>query len=198
MQHLIKQPTYGIRPANQTDLPNLLTLIHQKAAFDGCPSSVTATPEKLKNTLFSAQPMAYILLAEAHFDTDSNNSNRSGNSNSSGSSNNSPIGFASYHFTYSTFLAQPSLWLDDIFVESTYRNQGIGTQIIEQLCQIAQRHGCGRIDWTVNVNNAAGIRFYQRMGARLKKEVHLCRLTSDAITDATTDAVTQRLSQNAS
>lgn len=155
--------TYRIRPANLADLSNLLTLIHHKAAFDGCPNSVTATPEKLRNTLFSAQPIAHILLVE----TDS--------------SNDSPVGFASYHFTYSTFLAQPNIWLDDIFVESTHRNRAIGTQLIEQLCQTAQRHGCGRIDWTVNVNNAAGIRFYQRMGARLKKEVHLCRLTSDAI-----------------
>lgn len=116
--------------------------------------------------------MAHILIAETRNPDDS------------------PIGFASYHFTYSTFLAQPSIWLDDIFVESTYRNQAIGTQLIEQLCQIAQHRGCGRIDWTVNINNDAGIRFYQRMGARLKTEVHLCRLTSDAIT--------QRLSQNVS
>ena len=106
--------------------------------------------------------MAYILLAE----TDK--------------AHESPVGYASYHFTYSTFLAQPSIWLDDIFVESTHRNQAIGTQLIEQLCQISQHRGCGRIDWTVDVNNAAGIRFYERMGARLKKEVYLCRLTSDA------------------
>ena len=154
---------YPIRTASPADLSNLLALIHHKAAFDGCPNSVTATREKLQNTLFSSQPMAYVLLAETN-DSDS-----------------SPIGFASYHFTYSTFLAQPSIWLDDIFVESAHRNQAIGRQLIEQLCQIAHRRGCGRIDWTVDVNNAAGIRFYERMGAQLRKEVHLCRLTAEAI-----------------
>ena len=155
--------TYQIRAANAADLSDLTALIHHKAAFDGCPEKVTATREKLQNTLFSTQPMAHVLLAE-----DSN-------------SDISPVGFASYHFTYSTFLAQPSIWLDDIFIESAHRNQSIGTQLIKQLCQIARQHGCDRIDWTVNVNNAAGIRFYQRMGARLKKEVYLCRLTSEAI-----------------
>lgn len=151
---------YHIRPANQTDLQSILALIHRKAAFDNCPDSITATQDKLQNTLFSAQPMAYILLAEI---------------------DNSPIGFASYYFTYSSFLAQPGIWLDDIFIESDRRNQTIGTQLIQQLCQIAHRHGCGRIDWTVNVKNSAGIRFYERIGATLKKEVHLCRLSSEAI-----------------
>lgn len=153
--------TYHIRAANQKDLSNILTLIHHKASFDGCPNSVTATNDKLKSTLFCPRPLAHILLVE------------------SDNPDEPPVGFASYHFTYSTFLAQPSIWLDDIFVESAHRNQSIGTQIVEQLCQIALRHNCGRIDWTVDVNNTAGIRFYQRMGAKLQTEVHLCRLTSD-------------------
>ena len=164
---------YRIRTANLADLSDLLALINRKAAFDGCPNSVTATREKLQNTLFSAPPMAYVLLAE---DNDFSSS---------------PIGFASYHFTYSTFLAQPSIWLDDIFVESAHRNRAIGKQLIEQLCQIAHHRGCGRIDWTVDINNAAGIRFYERMGARLRKEVHLCRLTAEAIAQRMPATVSQ-------
>ena len=155
--------SYYIRSARREDLSNILTLIHHKAAFDGCPNGVTATYEKLESTLFSDRPMAHILIVE----TDRPDK--------------PPVGFASYHFTYSTFLAQPGIWLDDIFIERDYRNQSIGTQLIERLCQIAHQHHCGRIDWTVDVNNAAGIRFYQRMGARLKTEVHLCRLDAEAI-----------------
>jgi GNAT superfamily N-acetyltransferase len=153
---------YHLRSANLSDLQNLLALIHAKAEFDGCPSAVTATAEKLKQTLFASQPIAYILLAEAE-------------------SENLPIGFASYHFTYSTFLAQPSIWLDDLFVKSEHRNRAIGTQFIRQLCHIAHRQGCGRLDWTVNINNHSGIRFYQRMGGELQTEVQLCRLNSEAI-----------------
>ena len=161
--------TYCIRLAESADLSHLLTLIHRKAAFDGCSNSVTATTQKLKDTLFSASPLAYILLAQS-------------------SGHKLPIGFASYHFTYSTFLAQPSIWLDDIFIESTYRNQGIGTQFIQQLCQIALQHNCGRIDWTVDASNQTGIRFYQKIGAKLKPEVHLCRLDSNAISSRAKDS----------
>ncbi|NJM99495.1 MAG: GNAT family N-acetyltransferase [Phormidesmis sp. RL_2_1] len=153
---------HHIRPAEASDIPHLLSLIHQKAEFDGCPNAVTATAEKLSRTMFSPQPMAHVLLAEVKPAL-------------------SPIGFASYHFTYSTFRAQPSLWLDDLFIQSAYRNQAIGTRLMCQLCAIAYDHGCGRIDWTVNIQNHAGIRFYQRIGGKLQTQVHLCRLTAEAI-----------------
>jgi len=153
-----------IRPAIATDIPHLLSLIHQKAAFDGCPQAVKATAQKLETTLFSSTPLAHVLLVETPTQ-----------------SNTALIGFASYHFTYSTFLAQPSLWLDDLFLQSEYRSQGIGTQLIQTLCQVAHQHHCGRIDWTVDVDNAAGIRFYQRVGGQLQTQVHLCRLNQSSI-----------------
>ena len=165
---------YSIHPAVPADLQHLLQLIHLKAEFDGCPNAVTATADKLNNTLFTPQPMAHVLLAKTQSDTHSKEQNK-------GPSGPMPIGFASYHFTYSTFLAQPSLWLDDLFVMRDYRNQAIGARLIQQLCEIAERHGCGRIDWTVNIHNNAGIRFYERMGARLQTQVHLCRLNQEAI-----------------
>ncbi len=164
-----------IRTATATDLPDLLDLLQLKAEFDGCPEALKATPERLKATLFGKRPMAYILLAEPSAD----DSLQLATSQPSG-----PAGFASYHFTYSTFLARPSLWLDDLFIKEAYRNQAMGTQLMRSLCQIAHRHDCGRIDWTVDVNNAAGIRFYQRMGGRLQTQVHLCRLDRLAIAAA--------------
>jgi len=151
-----------IRLATAQDLPNLMALLQLKAAFDGCPESLLATPEKLESTIFCPSPMAYILLVDVD-----------------GSP--SPVGLASYHFTYSTFLARPSIWLDDLFVTASYRNQSIGAALIQHLCQIAKEQDCGRIDWTVDVDNAAGIRFYRRMGAALKTQVHLCRLDQGAI-----------------
>lgn len=152
---------HQICPATAADLRTLLGLIHLKAEFDGCPTAVTATAEKLNNTLFSSPPLAHILLAEIDSKT--------------------PAGFASYHFTYSTFSAQPSLWLDDLFVKDEYRNQAIGTDLIQRLCQIAHEHGCGRIDWTVDIHNQAGIHFYERIGGKLQTQVHLCRLNQAAI-----------------
>ena len=161
-----------IRAAIAADLPEIMRLIRLKSEFDGCPHTVQATPQKLKDTLFSPRPMAYILLAEV---------SKKSASEKSTSKKSAPIGFASYHFTYATFLAQPSIWLDDLFITSGYRNQSIGTRLIQTLCEIAQDHGCGRIDWTVDINNAAGIHFYQRIGAQLQTQVHLCRLNQSGI-----------------
>ncbi|MEO0770014.1 MAG: GNAT family N-acetyltransferase [Cyanobacteria bacterium J06649_4] len=151
-----------IRLATSQDIPEILRLLRLKAVFDGCPGGVSATAERLDATLFSEQPMAYILLVLRQDDT-------------------SAIGFASYHFTYSTFLAKPSIWLDDLYLEPDYRNQSIGTRLFERLCEVAARHDCGRIDWTVDINNEAGIRFYQRMGAQLQKGVCLCRMNREGI-----------------
>lgn len=152
-----------IRLARTEDLPEIMQLLRLKADFDGCPQALKATASQLEQTLFSAEPMAYILLAEVD-------------------GIKPPVGFASYHFTFSTFLAKPSIWLDDLYIKSDYRNRSIGAKLIQRLCAIAHKKGCGRIDWTVDVDNAAGIRFYQRMGGKLQTQVHLCRLSEDAIT----------------
>lgn len=151
-----------IREATADDLPQLIRLIRLKAEFDGAAQSVRATEQKLKETLFGRQPMAYVLLAAMDEHAE-------------------PIGFASYHFIYSTFLAQPGIWLDDLFVEGDYRNRSIGAYLMRSLCKIATERDCGRIDWTVAVENSPGIRFYQRMGGQLQTQVHLCRMDRGAI-----------------
>jgi GNAT superfamily N-acetyltransferase len=152
--------TVSIRAATVNDIDTILTLIHLKADFDGCPGSVEATYDQLKADLFGTHPLACIVLAEVD-----------GN----------PIGFASYHRIYSTFLAKPGLWLDDLYLKPDFRHQGIGTALIHHLCQIAQEIGCGRVDWTVATANEIGIRFYEKMGATLLPSVRLCRLNQAAI-----------------
>jgi len=149
-----------IREANQNDLPTILELINLKAEFDGCPQSVTATIQKLEETLFGKHPIEFILLAELE---------------------NQIIGFTSYHRIYSTFLAQTCLWLNDIYLKPEYRGYGIGRALFKHLCQIAQKNNCGRIDWTVSTNNSRGIHFYEKLGAKIIQEVRLCRLDKNAI-----------------
>lgn len=153
-----------IRQANQSDIPTIMELIRLKAEFDGCPETVEATPQKLEDTLFSEHPLAFVLLAEI---------------------DGSPIGFATYHRIYSTFLSQPGLWLDDLYIKAEYRNRGTGKALIGYLCQITQKIGGGRIDWTVAVNNPQAIKFYEKMGARLMQKVRLCRLDREAIAQHT-------------
>ncbi|MEH2068109.1 MAG: GNAT family N-acetyltransferase [Nostoc sp.] len=149
---LIRQPT-------QQDIPAIMELIYLKAEFDGCPESVEATPQKLEVDLFGENPLAFVILAEV---------------------DGKAIGLATYHFIYSTFLAKPGIWLDDLYVKAEYRNHKIGEALMLRLRKIAQEKGCGRIDWTVAVSNKRGIKFYQKIGAKIINQVRLCRLNSQA------------------
>jgi len=150
----------SIREAKKSDIPTIMELIHIMAEFAGCPESVEATPNKLEETLFSENPLAFVLLAEID-----------GN----------PIGFATYHRIYSTFLAQPGIWLDDLYVKAEHRSNGAGEALIRRLCQIAQEIGGSRIDWTVDATNARAIKFYERMGAKIRQRMRLCRLDSEVL-----------------
>ncbi|WP_230968012.1 hypothetical protein [Nostoc sp. WHI] len=85
----------SVRDANKRDIAAIMELIYLKAEFDGCPESVEATPKKLEMDLFGEKPLAFVLLAEV---------------------DRNPIGLATYHFIYSTFLAKPGIWLDDLTV----------------------------------------------------------------------------------
>jgi GNAT superfamily N-acetyltransferase len=150
----------SVRDANQRDIPTIMELIHLKAEFDGCPESVEATPKKLEIDLFGEKPLAFVLLAEVD-----------GNA----------IGLATYHFIYSTFLAKPGIWLDDLYVKAEHRSHQVGELLMRRLLQIGQEKGCGRIDWTVAVSNERGIKFYERIGANIIEKVKLCRLDCQAI-----------------
>ncbi|MEC4984210.1 MAG: GNAT family N-acetyltransferase [Oscillatoria sp. PMC 1068.18] len=151
-----------LRDAQLQDITSIMELLDLKAKFDGCPESLVATSAKLAADLFGEKPLAFVLLAEI---------------------NHQAVGFATYHFNYSTFLAKPGIWLDDLYVKAEYRSQKIGQGLILKLCEIAEKNGCERIDWTVSLFNEAGIKFYQRLGAKVKPNTRLCRLDNEAISN---------------
>jgi GNAT superfamily N-acetyltransferase len=151
----MKSRNISIREANQRDIPAIMELIHLKAEFDGYPKSVEATSQKLEIDLFGEKPLAFVLLAEVNGDA---------------------IGLATYHFTYSTFLAKPGIWLDDLYIKAEHRSHRVGQALMLRLRQVGQEKGCGRIDWTVAVSNERGIKFYERIGAKIINKVKLCRL----------------------
>jgi GNAT superfamily N-acetyltransferase len=91
--------------------------------------------------------------------------------------NGEPVGFALYFFTYSTFLARPSLYLEDLFVLPEERGAGAGQAILAALARIAVRRGCGRMEWAVLDWNRPAIGFYERLGAKLRRDWILTRLT---------------------
>ena len=88
-----------------------------------------------------------------------------------------PVGAAVYLFTYSTFGARPTLYVEDIFVWPRHRGKGAGQALLAALARIAAEKGCGRMEWTVLDWNAPAIRFYKRLGAGLRKQWILTSLT---------------------
>jgi len=86
------------------------------------------------------------------------------------------VGFALYFFTYSTFLTRPTLYLEDLFVVPEARGVGAGKALLAALARIAVRRGCGRMEWAVLDWNTPAIGFYERLGARLRKDWILTRL----------------------
>ncbi len=69
------------------------------------------------------------------------------------------IGLATYFQTFSTYLAKPGIWLDDLYVREGYRSRGVGKALMAELARIAKGLGCGRIEWTVALSNERGIAF---------------------------------------
>ncbi|MGA3043659.1 MAG: GNAT family N-acetyltransferase [Bryobacteraceae bacterium] len=153
-------PHIRIVPATEPDLPVILDLIRALAEYEKLTHAVTATPERLRNTLFGPRPAAEVLLA--HWDGEC-------------------AGFAVFFATYSTFLAQPGLYLEDLYVKPHLRGKGIGLALLKHLAEIAAERGCGRFEWEVLNWNQPSIQFYQKLGAVPLDDWTKYRLTGDAL-----------------
>ncbi|MGI0494065.1 N-acetyltransferase family protein [Alkalinema pantanalense CENA528] len=142
-----------IRAAKSNDVALIFSFIQRKADFDRAIGAFTGTLQvseaKLRQTLFNHDPFAYVLFAE---------------------SEQRAIGFALYAFRYSSFVGQPSLWLDDLYVDETQRSQGAGTALMQQLAQIAQDNDCSHLGWNADARNLRGLQFYQRLGAEITEQ----------------------------
>lgn len=149
-----------IREAEIADLEVIVNFIRQKSEFDGASSGFAATADKLEKTLFCQSPFVRVLLAEVA---------------------GKAVGFAMFYGSYSSLLAQPCLWLDDLFVQAPMRGRGVGSALLKRLAEIARSTNCGRIEWTVNVGNAPGIAFYEQQGARILERIRVCRIEGEEI-----------------
>ncbi|MES2999791.1 MAG: GNAT family N-acetyltransferase [Pseudomonadota bacterium] len=150
----------NIRHVEQSEISQLFALLQAKAEFDGCADSLRATVSTLREAIFSERPLAQALVAEV---------------------DGRLVGMATYYPIFSSFIARPGLWLDDLYVDEAYRSRSVGRRLMERLCRIACDNGCARIDWLVAVANARGIDFYRLIGAEVSVEVRHARLGEAAI-----------------
>jgi GNAT superfamily N-acetyltransferase len=149
-----------IKPATIEDIPIILDFIKKLAEYEKLSHQVSATEQNLKNSLFSANPDAEVVLAYL---------------------NNKPVAIAIFFHNYSTFLAKKGLYLEDLFVLKDYRNQGIGKKVLQYLAKLAIERDCGRFEWSVLDWNSSAISFYKNIGAEIKSEWLTTQLTGEAL-----------------
>lgn len=149
-----------LRPATPVDVPVLFNLIQALAEYELLSHAVTGNAEALQEHLFGAKPYAEAILAEYAEQA---------------------VGFALFLYNYSTFLTQPGIYLEDLFVLPEYRRQGIGKAILTYLANLAVERGCGRLEWSVLDWNEPAIAFYRRMGAAILDDWRICRVTGDSL-----------------
>lgn len=149
-----------IRVATESDVPLILEFIKGLAVYERLADRVVATEEALRRTLFGSPRFAEVLIAEA---------------------GGAPVGFALFFHNYSTFLARPGVYLEDLFVREEARGHGYGKALLTRLAQIAVERGCGRLEWAVLDWNEPAIGFYKSLGAVPQDDWTTFRLTGDAL-----------------
>jgi GNAT superfamily N-acetyltransferase len=149
-----------LRAAELRDVAPIVQLIHDLAEFERLTHLLQVTPEKLRPHLFGEKPAAEAMVAETQGQV---------------------VGFALFFTNFSTFLAQPGLYLEDLFVQPEHRGNGIGEAMLTRLAALAVERGYGRFEWSVLDWNENAICFYQRMGATMLPDWRICRITADAL-----------------
>lgn len=149
-----------LRSATAADVPLILSLIRDLATYEKLLPEVVATEDSLRQTLFDAAPAAHVVISEV---------------------DGRPAGFALYFFNYSTFLAKPGLYLEDLFVKPAFRGTGTGKALLLHLAKIANARDCGRMEWAVLDWNEPAKGFYQKIGAVPLNDWRVMRLTGPAL-----------------
>jgi len=146
----------SISAATRDDVPVILAFIRGLAEYEKLAHACVATEDALRRTLFGHRPAAEVLIARA---------------------DETPVGFALFFQSYSTFLAKPGIYLEDLFVLPEHRGRGVGKALLARIAEIARERDCGRLEWSVLDWNAPAIDFYQRLGATVMPDWRICRMT---------------------
>ncbi len=149
-----------IRPGERKDVSVIAELIRGLAQYERLADEVTMTEAKLEHALFGDRPYAETLIAE---------------------DGGQAVGFALFFHNFSTFLAQPGIYLEDLFVVPERRGSGVGRGLLPALARTAVERGCGRMEWAVLDWNDSAIRFYERLGAKPNADWTVYRLTGEPL-----------------
>ena len=153
-------PAITLRAATPDDVPVILRCIRGLVEYERLAHECVATEALLRESLFGESPAAQVVLAMI---------------------GDEPAGFALWFRNYSTFLARPGIYLEDLFVFPAFRGHGIGRRLLEHLAQLAVSRGYGRLEWAVLDWNVDAIRFYESLGAVPMSDWTTYRVTGSAL-----------------
>ena len=149
-----------IRKAEKADVSLVLDFIKKLAAYERLSHEVVATEEQLAKYLFGEEQVAEVVI---------------------GYYRDVPVGFALYFYNFSTFLAKPGIYLEDLYVLEEQRGKGFGKSLLSYLARLAVEKDCGRLEWAVLDWNEPSIKFYKSLGASIMDEWLVNRLTGDGL-----------------
>ena len=149
-----------IRSATPEDIPLILAFIRELAEYEKLAEEVAATEDQLRVTLFGDRPVAEVVIASV---------------------DKAPVGFAVFFASYSTWVAKPGLYLEDLFVRPEARGQGVGRLLVEYLARLTVERGWGRLEWRVLDWNEPSIAFYKKLGAEPLDDWTVFRVSGDAL-----------------
>lgn len=151
-----------IRPATPEDLPAILSLVRELAAYEREPDAATGTLDSYTASLFPAQgaPTAWAHVAEVAGEV---------------------VGMAVWFLTFSTWTGRNGIWLEDLYVRPDHRGTGLGRDLMAELARICLERGYPRMEWTVLDWNTPAIEVYRHLGAAPMEEWTTHRLTGAAL-----------------
>jgi GNAT superfamily N-acetyltransferase len=151
---------FAILPAAPADVPVILALIRELAEFERLLDQVTASEQQLQEHLFGPTPKAEVLIARLDGEV---------------------AGFALFFHNFSTFLAAPGLYLEDLYVRDAFRGRGCGEALLRHLARLAVQRGCRRFEWSVLDWNRRAIDFYRALGAQAQDDWTIFRVSGAAL-----------------
>jgi GNAT superfamily N-acetyltransferase len=151
-----------IRTATSNDAEIILYFIRELAIYEKAEHEVLATIETIQSSMFGNRGGVHGLICEL---------------------DGKPIGFSVYFYNYSTWLAKPGLYLEDLYVSPEYRGQGAGVALLKRLASIAIEEGCGRFEWSCLDWNTPSREFYESLGAEPQHEWLGYRMSGKTLTD---------------
>jgi len=153
-----KEKTLAITKVTGDNFDGFLSLISNLAKYEKLAPPNVEAQSRLRKDCLSEKPRYWAYIATV---------------------NGEPAGYIIYFFTYSSFLALPTLFLEDFFVLDIYRQRGVGKALFDLVKQTAKQAGCGRVEFTVLKWNKLAQDFYAKNKARNLDDWYFYRLVKD-------------------